>query len=199
MRRRDIRAWWSGPTALALHAAPPTVGSPRTSKGETTKGTERQQRCLEVRPAGPVCRLASDRGGGAAWPCGKASRREGGQGPLRRSPLPALPPAPRDGVSGTSPAAHPPTCGVLCKLSYLINEISSTYPAPVITADINLIILAWCGTGLLDVCLALNFRDKPAVGEPASRLFITAAGGVPRAARPSLSGPARLRAGQALL
>lgn len=52
-----------------------------------------------------------------------------------------------------------------CVCSDLISEISSTYPSSVITADINLIILAWCGMGLLCVLLIFNFRETSAGGE----------------------------------
>lgn len=55
--------------------------------------------------------------------------------------------------------------------SYLINEISSTYPSSIITADINLIILAWCGIGLLYVLLIFNFRETSAGGEYMEQAF----------------------------
>ena len=42
---------------------------------------------------------------------------------------------------------------------YLINGISSTYPSPIITADINLIVLAWYGIWLLSVLLIFNFKE----------------------------------------
>lgn len=59
------------------------------------------------------------------------------------------------------------TCTVpnpLCALLFN-NEISSTYPSSVITADINLIILAWCGIGLLYVLLIFNSREASAGGK----------------------------------
>lgn len=46
---------------------------------------------------------------------------------------------------------------------YLINEISSSYPSSVISADINLIILAWHGIMLLYVPLIFNLRETSAV------------------------------------
>lgn len=47
----------------------------------------------------------------------------------------------------------------LCLSLYLINGISSTYPSPIITVDINLIILAWYGIWLLSALLIFNFKE----------------------------------------
>lgn len=56
-------------------------------------------------------------------------------------------------------------------LSYLINEITPTSLSSIITADINLITLAWCGIGLLYVLLIFNFRETSAGGDYMEQAF----------------------------
>lgn len=63
---------------------------------------------------------------------------------------------------------------------YLINGISPTYPSPIITADINLIILAWYGIWLLSVLLIFNFKET-LVGTLEQAFYYSSSNEIPHA------------------
>lgn len=63
---------------------------------------------------------------------------------------------------------------------YLINGISSTYPSPIITADINLIVLAWYAIWLLSVLLIFNFKET-LVGTLEQAFYYSSSNEIPHA------------------
>lgn len=68
----------------------------------------------------------------------------------------------------------------LSRSLYLINGISSTYPSPIITADINLIILVWYGIWLLSALLIFNFKET-LVGTLEQAFYYSSSNEIPHA------------------
>ena len=79
---------------------------------------------------------------------------------------------------------------------YLINGISPTYPSPIITADINLIILSWYGIWLLSVLLIFNFKETLVGTLEQAFYYSSSSSEIPHTSHSSPSRPAQLLKGR---